>query len=245
MYDWDPEPSAPEPSAPERAGGRRGREEISGARNRGHWGSSHAPTTRCAVARRDSDPRRAAAPLEIRPVATRRDLGRFAKMPWSIYTDDPAWVPPLLFEVKEFLDPRKHPFYKHGEATTFLATRGKETVGRILVSDDPNYNELHGTNVGCFGMFESIDEPAVTHGLLDAAADWLRARANLDHGPDRLLDQLSAGPVDRRVRHAAAGDDEPQPALLRRTAGIVGAGQDEGPLLLVVRRSEGHGGAMA
>ena len=52
----------------------------------------------------------------------------------------------------------------------------RKTVGRILVSDDPNYNELHGTNVGCFGMFESIDEPAVTHGLLDAAADWLRAR---------------------------------------------------------------------
>jgi GNAT superfamily N-acetyltransferase len=97
-------------------------------------------------------------------------------MPWSIYAADPVWVPPLLFEVKEFLDPKKHPFYQHGEATTFLATRGNETVGRILVSDDPNYNELHGTNVGCFGMFESIDEPAVTHGLLDAAADWLRAR---------------------------------------------------------------------
>jgi GNAT superfamily N-acetyltransferase len=118
----------------------------------------------------------ATAPVEIREVETRRDLDRFVRMPGFIYTNDPCWVPPLLIEAKEFLNPKKHPFYQHGAATKFLAMRGGKAVGRILVSDDPNYNEQYHSNVGCFGLFESIDDATVAHKLLDAAADWLRAR---------------------------------------------------------------------
>ena len=97
-------------------------------------------------------------------------------MPWRIYADDPHWVPPLLIEVKAFLNRRKHPFYQHGDAVQFIALRGDETVGRILVSDDGRYNQEHNSNLGCFGLFESIDDQATAHALLDAAADWLRAR---------------------------------------------------------------------
>lgn len=118
----------------------------------------------------------AGEPLEIREVRGRADLERFVGVPWPIYADDPQWVPPLLIEVKEFLNPRKHPFYLHGAAAQFLATRGSTPLGRVLVSDDPHYNQQHGTNLGCFGMFESIDDREIAHGLLDAAADWLRAR---------------------------------------------------------------------
>ncbi len=114
--------------------------------------------------------------IEIQPVRSRRDRHRFATMPWPIYRDDSNWVPPLLVEVKETINPKKHPFYRHGEAQAMIALRGGKMVGRILVSDDPSYNELHETNVGMFGMFESIDDPAVTHALLDAAAAWSRQR---------------------------------------------------------------------
>jgi GNAT superfamily N-acetyltransferase len=74
------------------------------------------------------------------------------------------------------LDRRKHPFYKHAEATQFIATRGNETVGRILVSDDPNYNKQWNTNVGCFGMFECVNDEPTAHALLDTAAGWLKSR---------------------------------------------------------------------
>ncbi len=114
--------------------------------------------------------------LEIREVTTRADLARFIDLPWRIYADDPHWVPPLRIEVKEFLDPRKHPFYRHGAAAKLLALRDGHPVGRILVSDDPRYNAAHGTNTGCFGMFESVDDRQTAHALLDAAADWLKAR---------------------------------------------------------------------
>ena len=111
-------------------------------------------------------------------------------MPWPLYAEDPHWVPPLLMEVKEFLDRRKHPFYRHGEATQFLALRGGQAVGRILVSDDPHFNEQQQTNAGGFGLFE-CRRPGGAHGLLDAAAGWLRGR-----GRDRLI-----GPMDYSINY--------------------------------------------
>ncbi len=114
--------------------------------------------------------------LEVRQVVSGRDLNDFLKVPWSIYADDPQWVPPLLLDQKEFLSPRKHPFFLHGAAEKFVAYRDGVPRGRILVSDDPRYNAEHKTNVGCFGMFESADDPEMAHSLLDTAAQWLRSR---------------------------------------------------------------------
>jgi GNAT superfamily N-acetyltransferase len=116
--------------------------------------------------------------LEIRPVESPRDLDSFLAVPWQIYADDPHWVPPLLREHKEFLDRRRHPFYKHGEAATFLALRDGVPRGRILVSDDPRLNAQQAANLGSFGMFESEDNPQTAAGLLDAAAGWLAARGH-------------------------------------------------------------------
>ena len=114
--------------------------------------------------------------VEIREVRTHRDLKQFIRLPWRIYAGDVQWVPPLMFEVAEFLNRRKHPFYLHGDATTYLALRGGKPVGRILVSDDPHYNQQHGTNVGCFGLFECDDDRPAAAALIDAAGRWLRAR---------------------------------------------------------------------
>jgi len=82
-------------------------------------------------------PQNRAAPVEVRPVRTWREQYYFTRLPWLIYQNDPAWVPPLLIEVKEFLNPRKHPFLLHGQATQFLACQDGCPVGRILVSVDP------------------------------------------------------------------------------------------------------------
>ena len=114
--------------------------------------------------------------ITVSPVASSRDRDAFVGLPWSIYANDRAWVPPLRREVRRFIDPAAHPFYRHGAAQTMLARRDGQVVGRILVSDDPRYNARHGTNAGAFGMFESIDEPMVAGALLDAAAVWLRGR---------------------------------------------------------------------
>jgi hypothetical protein len=112
----------------------------------------------------------------VAPVHGKSDLEAFISLPWRIYADDPAWVPPLRREVYAFLDREHHPFYRHGAAQAFLARRGADVVGRVLASDDPNYNARHDTDVGMFGLFESTDDPAVASVLMETAAGWLRER---------------------------------------------------------------------
>jgi GNAT superfamily N-acetyltransferase len=118
----------------------------------------------------------AAAPASIHAVTSRRDLAEFIDLPKRIYQNDANWVAPLDMQVREFLDARKHPFYRHGTAQAFIARRDGQTVGRIVVSDDPTYNQTHGTNLGCFGMFESIDDTRIARVLFDRASAWLRSR---------------------------------------------------------------------
>jgi GNAT superfamily N-acetyltransferase len=118
--------------------------------------------------------------IEILEAISRRERNAFIKFPWRIYANDPAWVPPLIIERKAFLDRKRHPFYGHGDAALFLARKNSEIVGRIMASDDPNYNALHETNVGCFGLFECINNRDVAAALFERAASWLRERGRTE-----------------------------------------------------------------
>src|ERR1051325_10299420 len=118
--------------------------------------------------------------IQVSLAESKSDRNAFIKFQWQIYRDDPAWVPPLILERKQFLDRKKHPFYRHGDAALFLARRGGKIVGRIMASDDPNYNKLHGTNVGCFGLFESIDDHDVADALFAAAGEWVRRKGRTE-----------------------------------------------------------------
>ena len=118
--------------------------------------------------------------IEVSEVTSRRERDAFIKFQWQIYTNDSAWVPPLIIERKGFLDRKRHPFYRHGDAALFLARKNGKIAGRIMASDDPNYNSLHATNVGCFGLFECIDDHDVAAALFDTAASWLRKRGRTE-----------------------------------------------------------------
>jgi GNAT superfamily N-acetyltransferase len=118
--------------------------------------------------------------IQIAEVSSEREREAFIKFPWRIYRNDPAWVPPLLMERKAFLDRKHHPFYEHGDAALFLARKNGQIVGRIMASDDPNYNSVHQSNVGCFGLFECFDDREVAVALFAAAEDWLRKRGRTE-----------------------------------------------------------------
>jgi GNAT superfamily N-acetyltransferase len=117
--------------------------------------------------------------VEISEVSSRRERDAFVKFPWKIYANDPAWVPPLIIERKAFLDRKRHPFYKHGDAALFLARKSGEIVGRIMASDDPNYNAQNQSNVGCFGLFDCINDQEVAAALFDRASGWVREKGRV------------------------------------------------------------------
>lgn len=115
-------------------------------------------------------------PVEVRPVSSKRERDAFIKLPERLYAGESNWVAPLLFERRQFLDPRKNPFFRHAEVQLFLARRDDRIVGRISAHVDANLDAFQGTDWGLFGFFESEDDPEVARALLDAAETWLRAR---------------------------------------------------------------------
>jgi hypothetical protein len=124
--------------------------------------------------------------VEIKPVESRRELATFIKLPWQLYRDEPAWVPPLLMDVRRRLDQKRNPFFKHAQAQYFLAYRDGRPVGRISAHIDHSFNAFQQNEWGLFGWFECEDDPEAARALLDTAAGWLR-----DRGRDRMV-----GPMD-------------------------------------------------
>jgi GNAT superfamily N-acetyltransferase len=124
--------------------------------------------------------------VEVRPVSSRRELRTFIRLPWRLYREEPNWVAPLLMELKKRLDQSKNPFFKHAQAQYFLAYRDGRPIGRISAHIDQTFNSFQENEWGLFGFFECEDDVEAARALLDAAADWLRAR-----GRDRMV-----GPMD-------------------------------------------------
>ncbi|MBI2826004.1 MAG: N-acetyltransferase [Planctomycetia bacterium] len=109
-------------------------------------------------------------------MATWGDRRRFLNLPWSLYRGDPNWVPSLRIVAKELLGYRRHPFHETAEVATFLASRDGELCGRIAAIVNHEHNRTHSERRGFFGFFESIDDPAVSTALFDAARAWLAKR---------------------------------------------------------------------
>ncbi len=114
-------------------------------------------------------------PLRIEQVTTRRQRREFVTMPWRLYRQDPHWVPPLVGDQMEFLDPKRGVFFDHGQAALFLARRDGQAVGRISAHVDRNHDRIHGAGKGFFGFFECENNLETACGLTREAAAYLRA----------------------------------------------------------------------
>ena len=100
----------------------------------------------------------------------------FIRFPWTVYRDDPLWVPPLIGRERRRLDPAANPFFEHASMQPFAAFRAGRMIGRIAAIADDRYNEHHGESTGFFGFFECEDDAPAAAALIDAAAGWLRGR---------------------------------------------------------------------
>lgn len=123
----------------------------------------------------------------VRPVRTRRERQTFLTFPWRIYQDDPLWVPPLLPDWAERIDPRRGAFFKLGEAEFFIAWRDGQPVGTISAAEDRRANQERGARECVFGFLNFVEDYAVMQALLAQAAAWGKARGlNALIGPFNL-----------------------------------------------------------
>jgi GNAT superfamily N-acetyltransferase len=129
--------------------------------------------------------------VTIDRVENGRELRTFIKVPWTVYKDDPCWVPWLYFERLHFFDKTKNPFFEHAEADYFIARRDGRPVGTIAAILNHRHNEFHQEKVGHFGVFEVLNDPEAAAALLATAVEWARER-----GLERILGPMSLSTND-------------------------------------------------
>lgn len=115
--------------------------------------------------------------IEIEAInPTRSSLRRFVKFQIDLYKGSPYFVPPLISDDVNTLDPRKNPAFDFCEAQAFLAWRDGKPVGRIVAIINKVVNQRTGRHEARFGFVDFIDDSEVADALFNAAEEWARQR---------------------------------------------------------------------
>lgn len=145
--------------------------------------------------------------MQIRKLDTTRkqDVKQFIQFPFALYRGSLLWVPPFWPEMTAVMDRAKHPFYAHSTADFFVAEESGETLGRIAVMDNRNYNRYHDRAVSFFYYFDTIDDEAVARSLFEAASDWAhQAGLHMLVGPKGMLQGDGIGMLVEGFEHRPA-----------------------------------------
>lgn len=122
-----------------------------------------------------------ASSVTIRPISSKADRKAFVALPFRLYKDDPAWVPPLKDEALGLITPGKNPFFEHAEAQLWLAERDGRAVGRISAELDHLWQGMPaekggGAQTGNWGYLDAEDE-TTAQALIATAEGWLRGKS--------------------------------------------------------------------
>lgn len=132
--------------------------------------------------------------VQIRKVESKADFKVFFEFPWTLYKDDPNWVPPLLSMRHEIFDKQKNPAWEYMYGDYFTAWRGDKIVGTIAAYINKRHNEFHDEQIGWFGAFEVYNDPEAAAALLETAKAWVKAQGfNAIRGPQTFTTHEDTG----------------------------------------------------
>lgn len=113
---------------------------------------------------------------QLKLVETKSDWKDFIDLPWSIYQGDKNWVPPLKIAVKDMLDVKKNPFFRHAYMHPMVAYKNGKCVGRIVGVVDDNHNNYWEEKTAFFGFFECMDDQELANALFQEVATWAKSK---------------------------------------------------------------------
>lgn len=129
--------------------------------------------------------------IEIMEVQSEQDKRKFIEYPYEFYKNDKYWVEPLRFDVKNNLDEKKNPFYKHSKIKLWIAKKDGIIAGRIAGIINDNHNKFHKERTGFFGFFECINDKKISKMLFDKTAEFAK-----ENGMDTLRGPVSPSTND-------------------------------------------------
>ncbi|MDY6827000.1 MAG: GNAT family N-acetyltransferase [Bacillota bacterium] len=114
--------------------------------------------------------------VEIKIIQDKNDRKSFVELPWFIYKNDPNWIPPLLSDMHNTLNPNKNALLRLGPSCFFLAFYNGKLAGRIGAGMDLRLNKVKSEDMGYITLFESIEKYPVAEALFKIALEWLKEK---------------------------------------------------------------------
>lgn len=105
--------------------------------------------------------------ITVKEISTKKELKKFVTFPFSIYKNNPYWIPPIIKEEMESFDPRKNPVFEHAQARFFLAYSDGEIVGRVAAIVNRFEVDQQKIKKMRFGWLDFIDDKDVSKALLE------------------------------------------------------------------------------
>lgn len=117
--------------------------------------------------------------VEIRQITpSKKELKKFTKFQLDLYDGNPYYVPPLISDDVDTLNPDKNPAFDFCESAYFMAFRDGKPVGRIAGILNRKVNEKDNSKTVRFGFIDFIDDLEVSGALLKAVEDWGQRKGN-------------------------------------------------------------------
>ena len=114
--------------------------------------------------------------VTVTRVQNKRAFKEFLHFPLTLYKDMPAFVPPLIMDDADTLDPKKNPAYEFCDAAMYLAYKDGKLAGRVAAIVNRKANAAWNHEEVRFGWFDFIDDREVSKALLDAVEAFGRER---------------------------------------------------------------------
>lgn len=111
---------------------------------------------------------------EIKP--TKSELKKFAKFSIDLYKGNKYYVPDLIFDTLDTLNPKTNPAFEFCEAIYFMAYRDGKPVGRIAGIINNVVNQRTNSKTARFGFVDFIDDAEVSEALFKAVEDWAHSK---------------------------------------------------------------------
>ncbi len=159
--------------------------------------------------------------IEIKEVITDSDLKKFIRFPYTLYKNNPYWVPCLDMDEKMTLSKVKNPAFEFCDARYWLAYQDGEIVGRIGGILNRRANECWNENRMRFGWIDYINNEDVAKALLDTVAQWGKEKGCEEiHGPLGFTDMDREGMLvygfDELGTYATIYNHEYYPAIIEK-----------------------------
>ena len=115
-------------------------------------------------------------PVQVTPVANRRDLKRFIFLPAELHRSHAKWMPPIYMDEWKYYDPKKNRAFGYSDATLVLAWKDGRLVGRAMGIINRRHNEMVKEKTARFACLETTEDREVCHALLAHVEGWARER---------------------------------------------------------------------